>query len=206
MLKPKANFFITGFLNKYIPWIIGRYFHRVDFNVPNFKAGQSILLIANHFSWWDGFLLYHVNKLVFKKKFHAMVLEESMKEVKIFKYLGGFSVSKNSRQMLESLDYAAGLLNDSGNMVVIFPQGKLYSNFVDELNFEKGASYIARKAKAKFSYVFSAAFIENFQYKKPTANIYLKVFNVDDIVPENLHQEYQQHYHQSKQQQTTIEV
>jgi hypothetical protein len=58
-----------------------------------------------------------------------MVIEETVQKVSFFKYMGAFSVNKNSREMLASLNYAAELLNDPQNLVLIFPQGKLYSNF-----------------------------------------------------------------------------
>ncbi|RKR85342.1 acyltransferase-like protein [Mucilaginibacter gracilis] len=206
MLKPKPNFFITGFFDFYIEWIIRRCFHKVEFNKPGFDAGKSILLIANHFSWWDGFLMYHINKAVFKKKFHIMVLEESMQKINFLKYLGAFSVAKTSRQVLQSLAYAAGLLEHPDNIVVIFPQGKLYSNFVDDVDFQKGAVYIAEKANANFQYVLSATFTENFQYKKPTAHIYLKVLNVNAIVAAQLPAQFKQHYQAAKQQQTNLKV
>ena len=135
-----------------------------------------------------------------------MVLEESMQKMGFLKYLGSFSVVKNSRQVLESLDYAAELLSDADNMVVIFPQGKLYSNFIDELNFEKGVSHIATKAKANFQYTFAATFAENFEHKKPTAHIYLKTLNVDEIKPNEIEDQYRQHYQTAKQQQTSIIV
>jgi len=206
MLKPKKNFLITGFFAIYIDWIIKRHFHKIDFNRPKFNPEQSVLLISNHFSWWDGFLLYHINKLVFKKKFHIMVLEESMQKMSFLKYLGSFSVARNSRSVLESLDYAAELLCKADNLVVIFPQGKLYSNFVDDISFEKGASHIAAKTKANFQYVFAATFTENFEHKKPTAHIYLKAFSVNNIKPNEIEQLYKQHYQTAKQQQNCIVI
>lgn len=135
-----------------------------------------------------------------------MVLEESMRKMGFLKYLGSFSVVKNSRQVLESLDYAAGLLGDPNNIVVIFPQGKLYSNFVDTLSFEKGILHIAAKAKANFQYIFAANFTENFEHKKPTAHIYLKALNVDEIKPDEIKEQYMRHYQTAKQQQTSIIV
>lgn len=135
-----------------------------------------------------------------------MVLEESMRKLGFLKYLGSFSVVKNSREVIASLNYAAELLSDPHNMVVIFPQGKLYSNFIDELHFEKGVSHIAAKAKATFQYVFAATFIENFAHKKPTAHIYLKNLNVDDLATDEVFGQYQNHYRASKEQQTSITV
>jgi 1-acyl-sn-glycerol-3-phosphate acyltransferase len=53
-----------------------------------------VLLLANHFSWWDGFLLYYINQKVFRKQFHVMVIEETVQKVGFFKYMGAFSVNK----------------------------------------------------------------------------------------------------------------
>ncbi|MBW4891265.1 lysophospholipid acyltransferase family protein [Mucilaginibacter sp. HMF5004] len=207
MIKPKQNFIITGFFNRYISWIISRHFQKVTFNWADFDEDKSILLIANHFSWWDGFLLYHLNKIYFKKAFHIMVLNDTMQKVGFMKYLGAFSVTKNSREVIGSLDYAAGLLNENNNMVVIFPQGKLYSNFVDRVEFEKGLSRITAQAPANFQYVLSASFIEHFQYKKPSVFMGLKVLDKADIAtPEQLHSIYQQHYQLTKSQQTRTTV
>jgi 1-acyl-sn-glycerol-3-phosphate acyltransferase len=148
-------------------------------------------------------LLYHINKIYFKKAFHVMVLDETMQTVKFFKYLGGFSVKRESRQVIESLSYAASLLSDAQNMVVIFPQGKLYSNFIDEVIFEKGLFKITALATADFQYVFSAMFTENFDRKKPSVNVSFKVApKVDISGASELQSAYQQHYTQAKQRQT----
>ena len=206
MLKPKNNYFIKRFFDVYIGWIIRRHFHQVEFNRPGFDADRAILLIANHFSWWDGFLLYYVNKAVFKKKFHIMVLEESIRKMGFLRYIGSFSIAKGSRQIFESLDYAAGLLHHPGNMVVIFPQGKLYSNFVDIIAFQKGVQRIAGGGGVGFQYVFAASFIEGFEQKKPGVHIYLNVLSINDTQPNDVPAAYQQHYNFSKQQQTNMSV
>jgi len=51
---------------------------------------------------------------------------------------------------LESLDYAAELLGNSENLVLIFPQGKLYSNFINKISFEKGVLKIMKQAANDF--------------------------------------------------------
>ncbi len=206
MIKPAKHWLITPFFSLYIGWIIKRNFQSVNFTQVDLHPAKAVLLIANHFSWWDGFLLYYLNKIYFKKQFRIMVLEETMREVTFFKYLGGFSVTKNSRQVVESLQYAAGLLNDPDNLVVIFPQGKLYSNFVDSVNFEKGLFKIIEMATADFQYLFAAAFTENFDKKKPSVNIGFKVMQQDEVLVNNLQTAYQQHYDQTRQRQTRIIV
>jgi len=207
MIKPQRNFLITGFFDWYINRIIKRNFHSLNFNQVTVDPTKAVLLIANHCSWWDGFILRHINQAYFKKEFHAMVLEETMQVVKFFKYLGGFSVKPGSKDVIESLGYAATLLSDPQNMVVVFPQGKLYSNFVDTVVFEKGLFKITELAATDLQYVFAAMFTENFDHKKPTINVSFKVVQKADIADAaNLQEAWQQHYTQAKQRQIQIVI
>jgi 1-acyl-sn-glycerol-3-phosphate acyltransferase len=207
MIKPKHNTIIKSFFSRYISWIVRRHFHAIEFDGPEFGGDKALLLVANHFSWWDGFLLYHYNKIRFKKAFHIMVLEETMQKFGFMKYIGAFSINKNSKDVIESLDYAAELLNDPDNLVVMFPQGKLYSNFVGEVKFESGLSRITEHAKADFEYMFAAVFVENFEHKKPTAYISLKSCSTSLIkTPQQVQAAYQEFYSASKLKQTRITV
>jgi 1-acyl-sn-glycerol-3-phosphate acyltransferase len=205
MIHPQKNRPIRWFFHNYILRIVKGNFQDVNYNEVEVDKGRSVLLLANHFSWWDGFLMYYINQQVLKKRFYVMVIEETVQKVSFFKYVGAFSVSKNSRDMLTSLDYAAELLNDPKNLVLIFPQGKLHSNFTDEVTFEKGLSRIIEAAAGKFQTMLVATFIENLQYKKPTASVYLKALS-DVNSMDDTKKAYQQHYHTAKQQQNKITV
>jgi hypothetical protein len=105
-----------------------------------------------------------------------------------------------------SYQTAAGLLDDPQNLVLIFPQGKLYSNFVDQIHFEKGIWRIIEQAQDKFGLIFSATFIQYLKHKKPTATVYLKSIgsntaykNIDELT-----KAYQQHYNSAKESETKI--
>jgi 1-acyl-sn-glycerol-3-phosphate acyltransferase len=206
MIRPKENRFIHWFFHHYIRIIIGRNFHDFKFNHIETRSNKSILLLANHFGWWDGFLLYWLNYKLFKKKFHIMILEDTVRDVFFLKYMGAFSIEKSSRAMIESLDYAAELLQDPQNLVLIFPQGKLYSNFSDEVSFEKGLVKVMKQAAGKFQYVFAATFIEYFQHKKPTINVYVQNSDTESMQVADVQQQYQHHYQSAKQRQTQIIV
>ena len=208
MIYPKKNSIIFWTMHQYVKWLLGKQFHEILFNTIETDTNKSVLLIANHYSFWDTFILYSINHKLLKKNFHVMILEETSREQVFLKYAGTFSVNKNSRDMLKSLDYAAGLLNDPKNLVLIYPQGKLYSNFVNEVNFEKGILRIIKQAKGKFQLVFAAAFIQYFKHKKPTATVYLKNVNevfVDKPINE-LQNAYQQYYSASKKLQTETDI
>jgi 1-acyl-sn-glycerol-3-phosphate acyltransferase len=204
MIYPKNNRIIFWFLKKYIEHLVGRHFHELLFNEIEVDKNRSILLIANHYSFWDGLILFCINQRLFKKKAHVMILEETIKKEPFLKYAGAFSVSKNSRDILVSINYAAGLLDDPNNLVLIFPQGKLYSNFVDHVNFQKGISKIIKQAKGNFQLIFAAAFVQYFKNLKPTATVYLKNECVDYAAKSTaeLQSTYQQFYDESKLLQT----
>ena len=205
MTYPKNNKFFRWFFSRYIKVLIRRNFQAVNYNSITVAADRSVLLVANHFSWWDGFILYYLNARLLKKNFHIIVLKETMQKVKFFKYLGAFSVNKNSRTVMQTLNYAAQLLNEPKNLVVIFPQGKLYSNFVTSVNFEKGIMKVLKQADNKFQLVTAVTFVENLGFKKPSVNVYLQTLphaKFENIT--ELNDIYQQHYNAARQQQTEI--
>jgi 1-acyl-sn-glycerol-3-phosphate acyltransferase len=206
MVYPQKNRLIHWFFHHYILWITGRNFHEVKFDEIAVADDKAVLLLANHFSWWDGFLMYYLNHKLFGKRFHVMIIEDTIRQVSFFKYLGAFSVNKNSRDVLQSLDYAAKLLEDPQNLVLIFPQGKLYSNFVDRVHFEKGVWRIMEQAQHNFRLLFSATFIQHLKHKKPVATVYLKDEDEDQAYKniDELAKAYQQHYDSAKQSETEI--
>jgi 1-acyl-sn-glycerol-3-phosphate acyltransferase len=207
VIHPKSHPVISNIFRMYAGWITRRYFHELNFNEISIDPNKPVLLIANHFSSWDGLVLYDVNRTLFKKKFHVMLLEGTAKKIPILKYAGAFSVNKETKDIISSLNFAAGLLADPGNLVLMFPQGKLYSNLVNEVRFEKGILKIMEKAGGNFQLIFAATFIENFQHKKPTATVYLKAVNDNNFADiDALQQAYQQHYTGARLQQTQITV
>jgi hypothetical protein len=141
-----------------------------------------------------------------KKKFHVMAREDTTIKFQYLKYGGTFSINKQSRDMLQSLDYAAELLNDPQNLVLIFPQGKLYSNFVNAIQFEKGITRVIEKAEGKFQLLLAATFVQYLKHKKPTATVYLQAEPSKGKSFEDLKNAYQMHYDNAKLQQTEIVI
>lgn len=208
MIYPKKNSILFGIFKWYVKRIVSRNFNEIVFDKISPDPSKSILLIANHFSFWDSLILFCVNEQLFKKKAYVMVLEETMRKDRFLKYGRAFSVGKKPRDIIESLNYAAELLNRPENLVLMFPQGKLYSNFVEHVHFEKGVLNIIQKSKPDMQLVFAATFVQYFKHKKPTATVYLKqeVVNYADKTISDLQQAYQQHYTTSKLLQTEIDI
>jgi len=208
MIYPKQNSILFGLFKWYVKRIVRRNFDDIIFNEISLDPSKPILLIANHFSFWDSLILFCVNERLFKKKAYVMVLEETMRKDRFLKYGRAFSVGKNPKDIIESLNYATRLLNEPGNVVLMFPQGKLYPNFVEYVHFEKGVLNIIQKTNPEVQLVFAATFVQYFKHKKPTATVYLKQepVNYADKTINDLQQAYQQHYTASKLLQTEIDI
>ncbi|KHJ37557.1 2-acyl-glycerophospho-ethanolamine acyltransferase [Pedobacter glucosidilyticus] len=207
MVTPKENRLIYRFFSWYIQYIIKKDFSSFSFNKIEVDKDKAILLLANHCSWWDGFLLFYLNKIYLKKKFHVMIVEDTAKKVWFMKYLGAFSVQKQSRSVVNSLQYAAQLLENPNNLVLIFPQGQLFSNHVSSIGFEKGLLHIVQNTSKKFQYLFAVSLFDYFQNRKPSVSIYLKEWQAQEYTSlQVIKNEFNKHYDDAKSQQSKIVV
>jgi Acyltransferase len=207
MLKPRQNKLIYSFFAWYINRVIKSDFKRFKFNKIKFDKNRSVLLLANHFSWWDGFLMFQLNRLYFGKKFYVMITEDNHQKVWFLKYLGSFSVRKGSRSMIETLAYAGKLLNDPQNLVLIFPQGKLYSNHTGSVEFQKGLMNLISNSSGNFQCLFAALFVDYFAHRKPAVTCYLQEYkDAGPVNLESVQSAYNQHYQTSRQEQAGIAV
>lgn len=201
------KYLIRAFFSWYISRIIHSDFKQLWFDEPSFDSNRPILLLANHFSWWDGFLMFQMNRKLFKKRFHVMVTEENYRNVWFLKYLGAFSVSRHSKDMIRSLEYAGTLLNDNDNLVLIFPQGKLYSSHVKQVEFEKGLIKVINSSERKFQYVFAASFVDYFENRKPSVRCYLNCWEGAEFTSLQLIKSaYNKHFELSRREQDRIIV
>ena len=162
------------------------------------KSDEAVLLLANHFSWWDGFLMFYLNRLSFKKKFHVLVTNEDYEQNWYLKYVGAFAAVNKGKDVVETLLYAGQLLDDPDNLVLVFPQGKLYSSYTDSIVFEKGVMQIINASRKKFQIIFSATLVDYFGKRKPQARTYLNSWEAEEYISlQLLKSEYNKHYEQA---------
>lgn len=207
MHPPRRNRLVYAFFSWYIGRIIRSDFQQFKYNPIALDRDRAILLLANHFSWWDGFFLLYLNQIFLRKKFHIMVTEENYRSVWFLKYLGAFSVKKKSRSAIETLEYAGTLLNDPENLVVIFPQGKLYSGHTEEVLFEKGLINLVNSSAKRFQYLFVAIFTDYFQFRKPSVQCYMQSWEGAEFTSLQLiKSEFNKHYDASRKQQNSVNV
>jgi 1-acyl-sn-glycerol-3-phosphate acyltransferase len=152
---------------------MNRTFHSFSIKTNLKDKGLPVLLICNHVSWWDGIWSFYVNRKLFKRKFHFMMLEEQLRKNWFLGYTGGFSVSRNSRKVVESIQYAAELLRDNNNLLLFYPQGEIESIHRQDFVFQKGIGRILNLVQHNIQVVFLVCLVDYFSNVKPVVNAYV---------------------------------
>ncbi|MBN2788109.1 MAG: 1-acyl-sn-glycerol-3-phosphate acyltransferase [Paludibacteraceae bacterium] len=190
MVKAKHHPFIYPFFKWFAVRLLKHNFSSIEIIGKVNSQNKSVLLVANHIGWWDGFWAMYLNLKVFNKKFHFMMLEENLKKHWYFNYSGGFSVKKNSKSMLESIDYSCKLLKNPENLVLLYPSGKLLSSYNTNIQFEKGAERIIKNVNKDSVVVMLCAIYDYWNQKKPALKLYIKEL----VTPNEAEKEYQEFY------------
>lgn len=173
MISAKRTEWVCRAAAPYIRRRIHGAFNRLHIQPVDVIPEHSVLYLCNHFSWWDGFLAGYVAHFTLKKNFHIMMQEDHLQNRKMLRYLGAYSMPKGSREMLASLNYTSELLNDSRNLVTLFPQGALRSNHMEKLGFEKGIGRVIEKTQNPCQVIYASILIDYFESIKPSAYIRL---------------------------------
>jgi 1-acyl-sn-glycerol-3-phosphate acyltransferase len=153
------------------------HFREVKLKTDYNEKQVPILLIGNHFSWWDGFIANYINNLLFKRKFHVMMLEEQLKSRMFLNKAGAYSIRKNTRDVVNTLNYTSDLLKNKENLVTIYPQGRIQSLYHYPLEFEKGITSILDKLNNEVKIIFLVSLVDFFSHKKPTLTLGLEEYS-----------------------------
>lgn len=194
ILKAKHHWFIHPFFKWYAVWKTERHFKPVELIGEFTDRNLPIILLANHISWWDGFWAMYLNLKILRRKFHFMMLESQLRKYWFFNYTGGYSINKQSKSLVESLQYTAGLIERHENMVLVFPQGELESIHLQTFSFEKGIERILKNKQGKLQLVFMANLTDYFSKPKEGLYIYFTEYASDDFSLSGIESAYNRFY------------
>jgi 1-acyl-sn-glycerol-3-phosphate acyltransferase len=173
MIKAKRNRFSLWFYPGYFRIMEKIFFREVEYRMEQEIPDGPVLLLQNHFSWWDGYWSFVIAEKILKRNFHVMMLEKELKRRKFLSQTGAFSVDPEGKNMLASIRYAVDLLKHPRNVVTIYPQGKLVSHYTRTVAFEPGTDAILRLAGGNVNVVFASAHIEFGSTARPKATIFI---------------------------------
>lgn len=175
MIKARPNRYSLWFYSSWFRVLQKLFFRQIRvITESKFPEGKSVLLLQNHFSYYDGYWSMLLCQKLFHRQFHVMMLEEELKKRMFLTRCGAFSVRKNSHDLIESLNYAKELLKKPGNVVAIYPSGKIISQHQQHFSFEQGFSRLAGDANAQIA--FAVVLTDYFSEARPEISIYVENF------------------------------
>ncbi|TWR30223.1 hypothetical protein FPZ43_04575 [Mucilaginibacter pallidiroseus] len=184
MIPAQRKKFMADMFAKYLFFRMRRIFNRLEVATPvSVKPGHSVLLLCNHFGWWDGLWANYLAYKYLHRQSYIMMQEDHLQARMWANHLGAFSMPRKSREMIKSLQHAAGLLDDSENLVVVFPQGELISNYTTDLKVEQGIDRLIKNIKGPCQIIYNACFVEYFESLKPSAYFHLYDCGIAGEVP-----------------------
>jgi 1-acyl-sn-glycerol-3-phosphate acyltransferase len=196
--------------NKIVKWIAAniverwvlRHFSSIKFiGELDVAKDRSCLMLMNHYSYNDGAILHRVCRSVLKKEFKAMSVASQLKIFPLLKYVGCFPIDRKSRKMIESLNYAAGLLRDPSIMLGLYPQAGMYSMHLNKMHFGSGLNYIFKRTKeTPFQVFFGVTLLDYLENFKPVARVYFMEYKGINEV-EEMEKAYNQFYSECKRKQ-----
>lgn len=165
--------------------------------------GLPILLLANHFCWWDGFIQYRLNRALFRRRLYTMMLEEELLKHPILSQCGCFSVRKHSRSVLDSLAYCIEVMRPPENMLLLFPQGRIESMHCNAPGFESGTSRLLDRIDNDYRILLNVNLLDYGAGRKPSLNCYLRMLRGGEVAGgDALRAEWDNFYADCKQRQT----
>jgi 1-acyl-sn-glycerol-3-phosphate acyltransferase len=178
MIKDRYHPLWLWFYSSYFRVLQKIHFRRISVITDDiFPEGQAVLLLQNHFSLYDGYWSMYLCNKVFRRRFHVMMLEEELVKRMFLTRCGVFSVRKNSRDLLESLNYASELLQDSLNVVAIYPSGGIISHHQQNFEFQQGFIRIAGNQANPPLIALAVVLVDHFSQARPEIRIYLKKYS-----------------------------
>lgn len=193
MIYARHTRFHTAFFRFYSRYLMRNNFRSVIFVDDPGPTHEPLLIIGNHFSWYDGFFMNYYNNEVLKKKFHVMMLEEQLQGRMFLNKSGAFSINPGTKDIVESLHYSARILAEPGNMLLMYPTGEIQSSYISSFRFMKGLDKILSGNNAEIR--FYCCMIDYFSERKPSAWIYFHVADRQYRSTPQLEKEYNAFYH-----------
>jgi 1-acyl-sn-glycerol-3-phosphate acyltransferase len=195
MIPAKHSYWFQALFMLYLRYIAWRDFHKIQIIGKFEDKGLPLLVIANHMSWWDGFWILLLNRKIMKRKFYVMMLEDQLRQHPFLRKLGAFSIRKRSKSAIDTLQYAAKLLNNPGNLLLVFPQGEIQSQHKHSFQFQMGWGRVFDNLDQPIQILMVANIVDYFSERKPTLQQYLMTLeNTTRFVCPDLQNSYNRFY------------
>ncbi|MDQ2818262.1 MAG: lysophospholipid acyltransferase family protein [Candidatus Eremiobacteraeota bacterium] len=143
---------IGGFersFERYVRWLVRRSFAGVWLNRRAARLpSDGYVAIANHSSWWDGFIPYLLHRRQLPgSPFGLLMSDQELRRFPFFRWAGAFSIDNSSMRRAREAVVYAGEEARRGVGVWMFPQG-WFAIDCEPRQFSSGFVHAARRGAA----------------------------------------------------------
>ena len=108
---------------------------------------RPVIVVSNHVSWWDGFLLRAVQRrLRPRAPLHTVMLDRELKRRPLLRALGAVGIDPvNPASVAHAVEtLSARIKRRPDSMILYFPQGQIRPSHIRPLGFLRGIELFAR--------------------------------------------------------------
>ncbi len=153
---PKIDQRVLGGFNWYIPRYICKHFHALALNraaldARDISTKDSLVVYANHASWWDPlFAMYSAKQMFPGFTFHAPIAASALEKYRIFSKLGFFPVEQDTFLGAKHfLDVSLQLLRRPATSIWITPEGRFADVRDQTAEFMPGLAHLAHSLQRR---------------------------------------------------------
>ena len=132
----------VGFRTTFNPWMARRISGvSITGLTSSIPSHRPIICVANHMSWWDGFLLMEIRHRVRPRApYHFIMLESELRKSPFLRRIGGIGIEPASAQSLlrARTELQQRLKARPDSLVFYFPQGRIWPSRRRPLGFKRG--------------------------------------------------------------------
>ena len=141
MITADHKYWARFVFNLYIDKQFKKHFNgfKIVNQLPLIEKDKSLIILPNHFSWWDGFLIDYINRKLINRKFYILMLEEQLNRYWFFQKLGAFSINQNNpKSIIETSLYFKQLLKFNNSLISFYIQGKIEPFGYENITIKNG--------------------------------------------------------------------
>lgn len=148
MIEAKRSQLLEHIFHLYLHFQLKRSFHAVWYRHDHedgvlMSRTAPILVYANHSSWWDGLLLFWLNRTTLHRHAYAWMSYDGLTRYPFFRRLGAFAgQTQSAADMRQLWRYVHQLARQRQTMIAIFPEGEQRLQGDRPIGFQKGLAHL----------------------------------------------------------------
>ena len=108
-------------------------------------ADHTVILAANHTSWWDAFLLREIHrKIAPDQPLVTLMEEEQLNQFPFFRWMGVVGLDHSLPAIRNVCSTLHGFRKQGPFWITMFPQGSIRASWQRPLEFQPGLSFFSR--------------------------------------------------------------